>query len=258
MTARKARLALPVLGLTLVAALVATSFYVGRMASGGGGVSAQDPRGTPTPVPPGQELPAMPDTSQPGWASPYQAIEDAKSRYNQTIAGITVGPDVDSTLCPGPVTSERVAADAVRGTVVDFDPSYLPEGARLDGEIFATCGDVPSLATREYFIPPNEDDVRRLAAGEITFFEARHGGSFGIHRRITAGPEFLLELPAERMRAGEVAGRPAVLVEPMFPEGYGFSAVVIWDKPTNVMTVVQAHNLTLDETVRITQGVFQP
>jgi len=246
-------------GLVVAFGLVAGSLYVGRAISGGESTSAQTPRGTPTPVPQGEELPAIPDTSQPGWFHAYQLKEDAKPRYNQEIAGIMVGPDIDRRLCPEPVLADEITKAETSGTPVEVEPDYLPEGAQEDkgGADFGACEGEPALATRRYQVAPDEEQMRRVAAGELTFFEAQHGSGITVHRRLSVLPRFMLNLPSERMRAGEVNGLPAVLVEPMFIEGYGHSAVIVWDEGTSVLTAVQATDLTLEETIRIAQGVLE-
>lgn len=251
------RFALPIAGALLLATLVTGSYFLGRAISGGESTSAQTPRGTPTPVPPGEELPAMPDTSQPGWAHPYTLAEAAKPRFNQQLGEILVGPDIDmGDLCPGPTKPDDIPMDTITGSSVELSPIYLPARARIEHTEAAACDGKPSLATVEYFIPAVEEDLRRVRDGEITFFEARHSGIVILHRRIRPEASFQSFKPSERMRADTVAGRPAVLVEPMFAEGYGRAEVIIWDAESSTMTVVQTTDFTLGEAVKIAEGLF--
>jgi len=252
------RFALPIVGALLLATLVTGSYFLGRAISGGESTSAQAPHGTPTPVPAGEELPALPDTSQPGWARPYVDREQRLPRYEQTISGITVGPDVDATLCPEGIPAERVTYDATVASAVAIAPTYLPDNAKetLESAIFTACDGTPYLATREYLVLSDEADMRRVAAGEITFFEARHAAAFGIHRRILREPAFPSALSSERARPTEISGLPAVVFDPMFAEGFGDASILLWDKDTMVMTVIQTTAMTISEAIRIAEGVL--
>lgn len=201
----------------------------------------------------------MPDTSQPGWFHPYQLIEDAKPRYNQLVGEILVGPDIDmgGDLCTGTTKPDDITFDSIIGSRVELSPAYLPPGAQADEHTESlACEGEPSFATTLYMIPPNEADSRRVKAGEITWFEAQHGGSVTLHRRVRPEASFQSFNPSERMRAGTVAGLPAVLVEPMFAEGYGEAEVIVWDAESSTMTVVQTTDFTLDEAVKIAEGLF--
>ncbi len=231
----------------LVAVAVLT-FSVARQVRGMGGgqlAAAQPAQPTPPPVPPGG-LPANPDTTKPWWHVPYLQAERAKPRFDQTINGITVGPT--SKQRGGPVcvpgSAQDVAIDQAAGTPVMLTPKYLPVGIAQSVASAVVCqvgGAKQAIGTeRQYWVEPDRKAGRR-------------GGTVTIARRY-GGPRVAIDIPAERWSAGTVAGHPAAIAKPILPMGLGQSAVVVY--ANGVITWLQATSFTLDELLRIAEGLY--
>lgn len=204
---------------------------------------APSPTATVPILPP---LPADPADASTDLYFVYKWAEDIKPRYNQVIAGILIGPDVVPDWCPPGVKVEYLPLEAALGMPLDFSPAYLPEDAK-ESESEARvlgCGSDPVFAERHYGQPGNA---------------VRHGGFIRIHRTLTDVPAVEVERPAERMKEGEIAGLPAVIVEPMLPETYQHWAdvtIAVWDVSGGVLTVVETIGFTLAETTQIAEGLF--
>jgi len=59
---------------------------------------------------------------------------------------------------------------------------------------------------------------------------------------------------ADRISAGTIGGKPAALVEPITPDGYGYSMVIVAEDFG--ITVIAADGLPLEETVKIAEGLY--
>jgi hypothetical protein len=75
------------------------------------------------------------------------------------------------------------------------------------------------------------------------FFIARRQGEQAIDTHASA----------DRISAATVGGKPAVLVEPIMPGGYGQCAVIVAEDFG--ITIVSASGLPLAETVKIAEGL---
>jgi hypothetical protein len=64
---------------------------------------------------------------------------------------------------------------------------------------------------------------------------------------------FPQDAPAERVSAGKVQGRPAVVIRPLTEEGFGRTWVVFTTK--NGMIVLDARDMPLDEALKIAEGI---
>ena len=254
--------ALAMLG--VLVALAVGAFFVGRELSGGESAAAgpedapvetaaQNATGAPA------ALPEVPDTSKLNWHIPYMLAEDAKPRFDQVINGIAIGPTVKGEGCPGGVKSDEIGVQATVGTAVEISPAYLPAGAVPSGiEHYYACSGTPVNAQVYYYIAPDEDQMQRVSRGELTFFQAQHGGWFAIARLQTPTPLYFGGgIASERFHPGSVNGYPAAIGAPIFAEGFGPAAVLVWDEDRQLLTIVEGGDLTVDELTRIAEGVMR-
>jgi hypothetical protein len=81
------------------------------------------------------------------------------------------------------------------------------------------------------------------------------GGDVSI-LRLRGKPSIEASAPAERFRAGTIAGHPAVIVEPILADvGLGTSFVMVY--ADGVLTTIQAGNLPLDMVIQIAEAQFR-
>lgn len=194
---------------------------------------------------------------------PYVLEDETKPHYDQEINGIVIGPTVENAgHCP---VDEWAALSRAEGSTVEINPHALPPGASTDeedltGNWTALCNGDAVAAEAVYTAEPNEADMERVEAGEIRFFEARHGFRIRVVRELEASrpPTHQIGgIPAERFEAATVAGLPAVIGRPLFEEGWGSGVVAVWDAETSVLTVVEASMLTVEEMVAVVEGVLR-
>jgi len=231
----------------LVAATGLTAGFVLGSGSDDRATAAVQPT---TPIPP-NSTPGpseTPDTSKALWYVPWENQEAALPRYNQAIAGIELGPTVGSgnVICSGGL-----------GSVI-VEPTYLPAGSKPDPvESHASkCENgVVAADEKHYSIPPNEGDLRRVRAGELSFFGSRHGGFFYVLRMRVDRAAYETGFASARLAPGTIAGHPAAIGSPIFPAGFGVALVIVFDQSTSILTVVRADSLPLDEVLRIAEGV---
>jgi len=190
--------------------------------------------------PGGKQTEAEPDIVT-QWEQARQE-EVAKPRFEGVINGIRLydtnadpavqRKDACSDVKPDEV--ERVTMSAVAGTPMEIIPTYLPPGAEEVDPMWRpiVCKGTLVYVERLWIVP-----------GKGDFSIARHQGE-----RATS-----IEASADRISAATVGGKPAVLVEPITPDGYGYSmAIVAEDFGT---TVVVAFGLPIEETVKIAEGL---
>jgi hypothetical protein len=204
------------------------------------------------------------DTSEPGWDVPYWEEWRAKPRYDQVINGIAVGPTVERTdLICGPDADWRVVEPgAERGTDLEIDPSYLPAGAHvldrpLDDFAFMTCDGQIASTGLSVGVAAEPGAAARLAEGD-SWFAVRTGGVINVHKRLYqpgATPGEFTDIPAEHWYAETVAGLPAAVGRPILDAGLGSGAVLVWDQDIGVLTTVWASDLSLDELLKVAEGV---
>ena len=184
--------------------------------------------------------------------------EDAqKPRFNQEINGITVGPDeaLAATFCTSK-TSQWADPEKAKGTAVDFHPSYLPAGVKVaasEPEV-VECGSSVFSVLRYYDVPYKADpDVSPSNPPEWT------GGSFSIWRMLSDKHTFFLSGAAERMGPITIAGRAAVLMRPVMPEGVdnGLGQMAIVIAEDFGLTAIQGGGLPMDEFIKIAEGLYK-
>jgi hypothetical protein len=186
------------------------------------------------------------DPPEPFWWRSLADEDDARPRFDQVVNGFTIGPNVQtasSALCEAAgVSSEFALPEDARGTDADFTPRYLPAEAELvSGEALACGGTIVGLM-RTYWVPPD-------------LSIPRWGGYVDIVKSLTAEPVLHSDGPAARIKAAEVAGRPAVIVEPLTADGFGYSMLAIRDDGRHII-VIYANGITARDLVLIGEGLY--
>ena len=140
-------------------------------------------------------------------AERYLSEDAQKPRFNQEINGILVGPgesgpglepgagvEPRTELCTG-VAPQWVDPERAAGTVVDFNPSYLPEGVGPSGEAdgVVACGGTVFSVLKYYNVPAKFSGKDQM--GDLLW----SGGSFSIWRMLSEEHAFPLMGAAERM-----------------------------------------------------------
>jgi hypothetical protein len=171
--------------------------------------------------------------------------EEAKPRFEGVVNGIRLydtnaDPAVqrkDACSDAKPDEVEHLTMGAVAGMPMEIIPTYLPPDAE---EVDPMWRPIVCKGTLVYV------ERRWLIRGKGDFSITRHQGEQATST----------EASADRISATTIGGKRAVLVEPITPDGYGYSmAIVAEDFGT---TVVVAFGLPLEETVKIAEGVTTP
>jgi hypothetical protein len=139
------------------------------------------------------------DEPTPNWANIDAAVEEdrAKPRFNGVVNGIRlydpdVGPPRQGTC--GDAPSRWVSIDRAAGTPLDIRPTYLPPGV-VEASAFAVeCDGVVDIVERRY-----------------------HGGVIGTITRYRGEQAIDILAPRDRIKPITVAGKRAVLIEPITP-----------------------------------------
>lgn len=181
------------------------------------------------------------------WYLPLLVADAARPRFEGTINGILVGQSVvtGATYCDargfGSV-SDRVFAEPERavGSAVEISPDYLPPETTVGIADALQCGETIYYVSQTYFVKPD-------------LSIPRWGGRLTIQRTLS-DPAVGVSGPEERFRAENVAGHPSVILEPLTEEGFGPSAIAIWDG--DVLTVVHASGLPLTELLRVAASLY--
>lgn len=124
--------------------------------------------------------------------------DKAKPRFNGVINGIRIydpdtGPERQSP-CLG-AEAHWTSPEFAKGSPLDIRPSYLPPGTVEQEAKAVECG------------------------GQLASVERLYGGPAGIYRITRFQGEWAMSIsaPAERLRASTIAGKRAVIVEPIIP-----------------------------------------
>jgi hypothetical protein len=160
--------------------------------------------------------------------------EAAQPPFVGTINGVTLGQGDGMERCTGKLEWHhdwRVA----QGTAFDISPSYLPQGARE----FWYSDPIPPIVTC---------DGRVIYA--IRAWLVPEGKTLIVIRQSNPERRFEGLYPAHRVKAATVGGRPAVVVEPMRPDGFMSTTVVIFPEPWG-LTIVVGEFLPYDETLKV-------
>lgn len=236
--------------------IVGGAFWAGRM------LGATPPAVADPAAPLPQDLEKLtpapgetPDFRQPFWYAKWVNADNELPRYDQVVAGIRVGPT--ATRSGGPCDDKNrpttVEFAAAQGSSVDIQPSFLPPGARLTSAIAVKCAGEVALAYALYELPLADDLEERLAGGE-SFFAIPRGGSIEI-LRFVGDPAEESSIAAERWTEGTIAGYPAAIGRPILDEGFGPSMAAVY--VDGVMTVVRGYHLSLEDLIRVAEGVLR-
>jgi hypothetical protein len=137
----------------------AAAFFAGRALQGDDATrfaSADSESTTPadenTPVPG-----ATPDTSKPDWDLPYRTVDAALPRYEQSVNGITIGPntsmDDGGAYCePGEAVETDPSTAAASAVLVR--PQYLPANTVLRQQQIIQCRGTVVASWYDYAVPP--------------------------------------------------------------------------------------------------------
>lgn len=250
-------------GVVLAALVAATAFYLGRNA-GSGPPAEAGPAALPTPrdAQARSEIETI-DTSKPDWERPYVEAWQARPRSNQVINGILVGPDADRPLACPDGQLVRAAAAVAQGSDLAIVPAYLPSGVHLvpdDQGIdspAATCNGVVTYNYQKGSLADAPDLETRLAAGE-SWFSIPHWGRISVSKwRYPKGAAPALDAnhPSDAWEARTINGLPAAVAHPVLDAGLGQGIVTIWDAEKSVHTTVVTYNVSLEELLKIAEGI---
>jgi len=197
----------------------------------------------------------------PFWYAPYFEEDFKKPRLNeQVINGILVGPDLElaprSGLCQEKgseaqyVPSEELEQRS-GGTPLEINPSYLPEGVKLERAEGAECGGTLVNVVKYYNVPTRENPAE---LGVLLW----SGGVFSVSRNLSTVRQFPLDGAAERVAPMSIKGRPAVVMRPVMPAGVdaGIGAVTIVIADDFGITAIEGDGLPLSEFIRVAESLY--
>lgn len=234
------RSAVVALSTVLIAASVAAGGFVYGRSAKNTSVDAQD-----API---VRVPAELQSRDDFWYVPLLEAEAAKPRLVGTFAGIQVGPEVDDVdVCAavGEQSAERSRIALER--VADHDPAmappaYLPAQATYQpgpGSGGLVCGTTLGIVTATYDFPLSESS---LYGGDLSFARLR-------------GPRrAAIDVAADRAEVTTIAGRNALIVHPLTPDGFGDSYALIAEP--GGLTYIQAFGLPMSEVLRIAESLY--
>jgi hypothetical protein len=233
--------------ITAAAALVVggIAFSVTYALRGGDEVtSAQEPQDTPpedaTPAPR-----ATPNTSLPNWDYPWFKADEAKPRFEGTLAGLRIFASHESApeevsaleLCPPDgfelVHEHDAIAAAAHAGPVRVVASHFGPGAMFTGVPYVwQCHGITFSAFWDAYLDGGKPDVNL-------------GGTWvAVNRFHEQDWTTVLAAPRERLEEVTVAGRPAVVMRAILEE---FDAIAVapcaaasWDPVNRVLTEVVA------------------
>jgi hypothetical protein len=169
--------------------------------------------------------------------------EATKPKFEGVLNGIRIySPDAPAeeqpkTACTGakPEEVEHPDMSAVAGTPMEIVPTYLPAGAEEVPPTFGpvVCKGIVAWVERSWWLPGKGDFNIRRSRGEH------------------AAP---ISVPAERLSAATIGGKPAVLKKPLV-EGYDSAAVYLAEDFGMTVVSGAALGLSMDEMMKIAEGL---
>ena len=168
--------------------------------------------------------------------------EVAKPRFEGVVNGIRLydtnaDPAVqrkDACSDAKPDEVEHLTMSAVAGTPMEIIPTYVPPGAEEVDPMW------PPVACKGTVVSVER---RWIIRGKAHFYISRRQGEQAI----------ATDASRERVSAATVGGKRAVLVDPITPDGFGQSAVIVAEEFG--ITIVSASGLPIEETVKIAEGL---
>lgn len=210
------------------------AFLVTRLLAGSQEPVQAEPLTAATATPPPTEVPLE------EWqAAARQWDEEAKKPpFVGTINGVTLGQGWGIEDCSGKREWHH-DWQVTEGTPFYIQPGYLPAGAT---EIWYT-DPIPPIYTCDGRI----DSATRA-------WSVPRGRTLVIIRQRNPERRFEGLYPADRVKAATVGGRAAVIVEPMRPDGFMSTTVVIFPEPWG-LTIVVGEFLPYDETLKVAESL---
>ena len=169
--------------------------------------------------------------------------EASKPKFEGVLNGIRIYPpdappeEEPKSACTGAKPEEVQHSDmsAVAGTPMEIVSTYLPAGAEEVPPTFGpvVCKGIVAWVERSWWLPGKGDFNIRRSRGEH------------------AAP---ISVPAERLSAATIGGKPAVLKKPLV-EGYDSAAVYLAEDFGMTVVSGAALGLSMDEMVKIAEGL---
>jgi len=178
----------------------------------------------------------------PNWFVPLLEEEAARPRFEQTLHGIPIGPEVRIEPHPNCLRSgfEFGTLEQLAESDLDVGSPQLPRGAQLGTYEIGVCDGLVVYANLTYSYEPGG--------------EAPYGGSITISR--ARGRGVRSDIPSERFVAGFDAGRPVISAGPLTGDGWGDALVAI---PEDFgITVVSAFGFRTGTLMAVARTVARP
>jgi hypothetical protein len=183
-----------------------------------------------------------------GQSSALDAADFRKARFDGTVQGWRIAPErvlralgISGDLLGMSCAAEEMAPDV--STPLDFTATYLPRGIRGTPSISKVrCGDLTTIVAEHFSLDTPYGD-----------------GYLEVTRELMDNRSFAIEAAFDRVSAATLGGKPAVVVEPLHPTGYGQSEIVLIEDdqfdPYAVVVHLVAGNMTLSELERVAKGI---
>lgn len=193
------------------------------------------------------------DTTQPFWYATYLHEDQSKSRFDQVINGIFVGPTANHYGGPSCSVGEAKAADGAEANGTVLEIIYRDDAGQLQRDDAIQCRGVVVAHEVEYYFEPEANLDSKLRTGQLRWEDAAHGGTLAIYRQFAESPGWTSGIAADRWYPSSIDGRPAAIAKALHEIGLGPSAIVIWDPDSGVQTTLVATNFELDQLIAIAE-----
>ena len=191
--------------------------------------------------------PAMPLSPAPESTDPRQLVlEDAREeKFTGEINGFTFVPSNDPYTewrpekCrteASPETSGEASPSEIAGSPLDFHPRYLPAGHHLSFEDASKCQGEVTTVVRNYRSRTN-------------------GQSVIVITRTSAPPVWLGLTPEDRLTPATIAGRPAVVMEPLAQSNSSVTQTAVLMKGAPGYWYVSGTAMDRDEVIKVAENI---
>lgn len=210
----------------------------------GGGDDLPRIRKPSKPITPGQYRPLLDTPEEREAGQRAEAADAAKPRFRGWVNGVFVGAQLDDSVAPFPCKREDVIEigepeqEALLGQSPYWfnSPSYLPPGtSEWTYPLGQSCGSAPAFGVEKQYL-------------------VKGGGELTIYR--TWKRFFPQDFATGRVRADTVGERPAVVIPPLTPEGFGETHVII-QEPSGGTLRVSGFAMPLSEVQRIAEALLE-